>query len=76
MAAVFPEVEALPCAECKTGILERDGKIDAGEGAADVRGHVVGAFGGVDEEAVAVGNEACHEGFKIAADVGVGVFLD
>ncbi len=40
------------------------------------RQHVVRAFAGVDEEAVAVGDEAGHEGVEVAADVGVRVFLD
>ena len=39
-------------------------------------GHVVGALGGVDEEAVAVGNDFRHEGFEVAADIRVGIFLD
>jgi hypothetical protein len=30
----------------------------------------------VNEEAIAVGDKPGHEGFEVAADVGVGVFLD
>jgi hypothetical protein len=76
MVAVFPEVNALPGSESEAGILERDREIDAGEGGADVGGHVIGSFGGVDKEAVAVRNDFGHECFEIAANVGVGVFLD
>jgi len=38
--------------------------------------HVVVAFGGMNEYAVAVGDEAGEECFEVAADVGIGVFLD
>src|SRR5205823_619953 len=60
MAAVFPEVDALPCAEAEASVLERDGKVHAGEGAADMGRHIVGAFGGVHEEPVAVRNDSRH----------------
>src|SRR5687768_4633371 len=76
MAAVFPEVDALPGPEAEAAVLEGDGEVHAGEGAADMGGHVVGTFGGVDEEAVAVWNDAGHEGFEVAANIGVGVFLN
>src|SRR3954470_12453264 len=39
-------------------------------------GHVVGTLGRVNEEAIAIGDKPGHEGFEVAADVGVGVFLD
>ena len=39
-------------------------------------GHVVVAFRGVNEHAVAIRHEAGEEGFQVAADVGVSVFLN
>ena len=76
MAAMFPKVNSLPCAQLQSAAAEGNGEVDAGERGTNVGGHVVGAFGGVDEEAVAIGNELCEECFEIAAHVRVGVFLD
>jgi hypothetical protein len=74
--AMFPDVNALPGAEGHTAAADGNGEVDGGQGGADVSGHVVVAFGGVDEHAVAVGDEAGEESFEVAADVGIGVFLD
>jgi hypothetical protein len=76
VGAVFPEVEALPGAEGHFAVVHGDGEVDGGQRGADVGGHIVIAFGGVDEEGIAIANEAGEEGFEVAADVGVGVFLD
>ncbi len=73
---MFPDVNALPGAECHAALADWNREVHGGEGGAYVSGHVVVAFGGVHEHAVAVGNEAGEEGFEIAADVRVGVFLD
>lgn len=76
MAAMFPKVDALPGAESEATVLEGNGKVHAGQGAANVCGHIVGAFSSVDEKAIAVGNDARHPGFEIATDIWVGIFLD
>ena len=73
---MFPNVNALPGAEGHSPLADGDGEVDGGKGGADVGGHVVVAFGGVDEHAVPIGDEAGEEGFEVAADVRVGVFLD
>jgi len=74
--AMFPDINALPGAEHHAAIADGNGEVDGGEGGADVGRHIVIAFGGMDEHAVAVGDEAGEEGFEVAADVGIGVFLD
>ena len=38
--------------------------------------HVVGSFGGVNEEAVAIGDDFRHEGFEVVTNIWVGIFLD
>ena len=74
--AVFPEVNALPGSERELAVVERDAEVHAGERGADVRGHVVVAFGGVDEECIAIGNEPREERLEIAPHVRVGVLLN
>ena len=69
MAAVFPEVNPLPRSQLQLAAAKWNGKIHCGKRGADVGGHVVGAFGGVDEKAVAIGYDFGEEGFKIAADI-------
>lgn len=73
---VLEEIDALPGAEGEMAGEERDGKMDAGEGGADVGGHVVGAFEGVDVVAGGFGGQAFEVADEVGLDVGVGVFLD
>jgi hypothetical protein len=47
--AVFPEVNALPGAKGEVSVGKGDAEVHGGEGGADVGGHVVVAFSGVDE---------------------------
>src|SRR5260370_284853 len=54
---MFPDVNALPGAEGHSPLADGDGEVDGGKGRADVGGHVVVAFLGVDEYALAVGDE-------------------
>jgi len=75
-ATVFPEIDSLPGAEGKAASVDGKGEVDGGKGGADMGGHVVIALGGVNEKWVAVGNEAGEEGFQIAPDIGVGIFLN
>ena len=45
-----------------------------GEDSADMRGHIIRAFGGVFKERVSVYNHPRHKGFEIAAYRGVCIF--
>ena len=47
--AVFPKVKSLPGAQSEAATQDRDADVNAGQGAPNVCGHVVGAFGGVME---------------------------
>ena len=76
VAAMFPKVDALPGAQTEAAILEWNGKVHARQRAANVRGHVIGTFGSVNEKAIAVGNNARHPGFEVATDIWVGIFLN
>ena len=76
MGAVFPYIDALPGAKSELAIVDRDGEVDGGQGCANVRRHIVIAFGGVDEDRIAIANEAGEEGIEVATDVGVSVLLD
>ena len=73
---MFPNIDALPGAEGHEAFADGNGEVDGGEGRADVSGHIVVAFGGVDEHGVAVRGDAGEESFKVAADVRVSIFLD
>jgi hypothetical protein len=75
-AAMFPNVNALPGAQREAPIVERDAEIHRGQRGANVRGHIVIAFGGVNEEWVAVLHQAGEISLEVATDVGVGVLLD
>ena len=75
-AAVLEDVDALPGSERGATLANGDGELSLGEGGSDVSRHVVGTFHGVSVEAVVFGDEAAEEGFEIADDVRVGVFLD
>ena len=47
--AVFPKINALPGAQGQSAVRQRDGKIDRSQGGSNVGGHVVIAFGGMNE---------------------------
>lgn len=76
MGAVFPKVNALPGAEGHGAVRDGNGHVDGREGGADVGGHVIVALGGVFKERIAVGNQALKKPFEVAADFGIGIFLD
>ena len=73
---MLPDVNALPGAENEFAARDRDAQVDGSQGSADVRGHVVVAFGRVDEHGVSVGHELIEKGLEIAAHVWIGVFLN
>ena len=76
VAAVFPEVHALPGAEGESALGDRDGEVHGGEGGAHMSGHIVGAFVIMLKHRIAVGADARHEAFQIAPHAGIGVFLN
>ena len=55
--AVFPQINSLPRAEREFAVRNRNGHVHGRERGADVRGHVVVAFGGVIEDCIAIGHE-------------------
>jgi|SRR5581483_3110229 len=74
--AMFPEIDALPGAEGKLALRYRNGQSDSSQSGANMRGHVVGPFGCVDESRIAVRHQAAEKSFQIAPHVWVGIFLD
>src|SRR5262245_212853 len=73
---MFPEIDSLPGAKGEAAALDGNGEVHGGEGGTDVGRHVVIAFRSVDEQRVAVGHKTREEGFQVAADIGVGIFLN
>ena len=53
----------------------RDGDLDLRQGRADMRRHVVGTFGGVAEQRIAVWNQAAEEAVEVGEHLRVGVLL-
>jgi hypothetical protein len=74
--AMFPKINSLPGAQGELAFHDRNGEVYAGQRGADVGGHVIFAFGSVDEKRVAIGDEPGEEFFEIAADIRVGILLD
>ena len=72
----FAEVDALPGAEVEPTAGDGDGEADAEKGALGMGGHVVESFHGVVVIGFVFANEVVHDLFHIAADVGVGIFVD
>ena len=70
---MLPEIDPLPGAEGERAAGHGEGEVGIGQDRAHVRRHVVGPFVGVLEQAVAIGDEARHEGLEIAAHGRVGV---
>ena len=66
---VLEKIDALPGAN-------RNGQRRLRQRRLDVRGHVVGAFGAMNEEGIAVRHEPLEKRDEIALHVGIGVFLD
>ena len=76
MRAVLPQINSLPRSEREFAGVDGNGKIHGGQRGADVRGHVVIALGGVAEKRIAIAHEPRKKRVKVAAHIGVGVFLD
>lgn len=73
---MLKHIEPLPGAEREAAFDNRNGERRLCEGRFDVGWHVVGAFGAMDEERIAIGDEAAEEGQEIPLDIGIGVLLD
>ena len=73
---MLPEEHALPGPQVELGVGDGDRERARRQDRADVRGHVVGAFGGVAEHGVAVGDEAGEVAFEVAPDARVGVLAE
>ena len=66
MRTMFPQINPLPGAQRELAGADGDGKVHGRECGADVRGHVVVALGGVDEEAIAIRHESREKGVEVA----------
>ena len=75
-AAVFPNINSLPRAECETTGLKRDAEIHRSQRGANVRRHIVIALRSVNENRIAVGNESLEKCVEIAADIRIGILLN
>lgn len=74
--AVLEQVDSLPGSEGRLAVDDGDGEVSQGQGGADVRGHIVGAFDGVAVEAAVFGGEALEKCFQVVAHVGIRIFLN
>ena len=66
----------MPSAKGATATCDRDVERGLGERRSHVRGHVVWTLSGVNEERVAVGNEAREERIEVTLDIWVGILID
>ena len=73
---MFPEINSLPGAQSQSATIDRDREIYRREGGADMSGHIIIAFGSVNEKRIAVRDETGEERLQIAPNIWVGVFLD
>ena len=76
LGAVFPNVDALPCAKHHGAAGDGDAEIDVRQRGSDVGSHIIVAFVVVFVYRIRVRRQAGEDGLKIGADAGVGVFLN
>jgi hypothetical protein len=74
--AMFPEINSLPRPQRELTGAHGQRKIHGRQRGANVRGHVVLALGGVNEQRIAIRHEPREKGVEVAAHVGIGIFLD
>ena len=74
--AVLPQINPLPRAQPQATFRDRNRQASLGQHRTHVGGHVVGAFGDVAKQGVAVGNNARNQALKIPMNLRVGVFRD
>lgn len=75
IVAVFAQVDSLPGSQGQRSGRHGDQQAGSEHGAFDVRGHIVGAFDGVDKGLV-FRDQAIQGRFHIDANIRVGVFVD
>ena len=73
---MFEQIDPLPGAQSQLFIDHWNGQAALGEGALDVRGHVVWPLVGVSEEMRVRGGDALEEGLQVGARAGVGILLN
>jgi len=73
---VLEEVDALPGSQAEPRFFDRDRKLDLGQRALDVRGHVIRPLRGVLVESSVLGDQPTEERLEVGAHIGVGVLLD
>ncbi len=73
---MLPKIDALPGAQSEPAGVDGDREIHGGQSAAHVGGHIIVAFDRVHKKRVAVRHEPGEESVEVAADIGVGIFLD
>src|SRR5581483_7019459 len=76
VAAMFPEVNALPSAKAELALHDGNGKRRGGERGLDVRRHVVRSFGVVLIERIALWHESIQPALEVVLRGGIGVLLD
>ena len=76
LRAMLEKVNALPGAEHHPAAGDRDRQRCLGERALDVRRHVVGPLGAMNEQRIAIRHEPLEKGDEVALHIGIGVFLD
>lgn len=78
-AAVFEQVNALPCAEGKATIYQRNGQRCLGQRRLDMGGHIVRPFGAVDEishgRVIGRWHEPAEESLQVCLHVRIGILL-
>src|SRR5437763_9260734 len=76
LAAVFPEIDSLPCAKREAAVLEGNGQCYGRQRRPYMRSHIIRTFGGVNKERIAIRHKPGHERFEIAPNIRVSIFLD
>lgn len=74
--AMLPKINALPGTEREAVVQNGDAQCDGSERRANMGRHIVVALGRVAKERITIGRKPGEESLKIAANFGVGVFLD
>jgi len=76
MKPVFDEINALPGTETRNTVDNRNRQMRLSQRSADVCRHIVGAFGPVFEQRIAVGHKTRKESLQITQHFGISVFLN
>ena len=74
--AMFPKIDALPCAEGQLSADHGQTEVHRGERATQMRWHVVITLAGVTEQRIAVWHQPREESLQVAADFRISILLD